>query len=260
VFALLIAAVGSGVRYQRALAAERASAQAAENARWLGQGQKNPHSAAHYGLYAFKPASPLTAIDQGIEPFVGVSVRLEAHTMNDFMHRPAQDGTALARFGELTAALTLQVLLPLLIVLFAFGAFSAERERGTLRQLLASYAHDDATITKDTNVNLIGKRVVNVPRDTASFWSTNELQTGDLAGLKFGGGLLQTDNRLVNNANLFFLPGYVRYDAVVSYRLKSWRVALNIQNLTDKKYFDSAGGVFHPMAPRQFFLNLAYTF
>jgi len=124
----------------------------------------------------------------------------------------------------------------------------------------ASYAHDDATITKDTNVNLIGKRVVNVPRDTASFWSTNELQTGDLAGLKFGGGLLQTDNRLVNNANLFFLPSYVRYDAVVSYRLKSWRVALNIQNLTDKKYFDSAGGVFHPMAPRQFFLNLAYTF
>jgi ABC-2 type transport system permease protein len=134
-FVLLIAAALSGWSYERRLERERAVAQATEQARWLGQGAKNPHSAAHYGIYAFKQPSVLTAIDQGIEPFVGVGVWLEAHNMNQFVYRPAQDGTALTRFGELTAALIAQVLLPLLIVMLAFGAFAVERERGTLQQL-----------------------------------------------------------------------------------------------------------------------------
>ena len=134
---LLIAAIASGWSYQQRLASERAQAQATEQSRWLGQGDKNPHSAAHYGVYAFKPPSALVAVDQGIEPFVGVGVWLEAHNMNQFVHRPAQDGTALTRFGELTAALIAEVLLPLLLILIAFGAFAADRDRGTLRQLLS---------------------------------------------------------------------------------------------------------------------------
>jgi ABC-2 type transport system permease protein len=135
-FALLLAATASGWHYQKELTAERARAQAIEQERWLGQGSKNAHSAAHYGVYAFKPASTLAAIDQGIDPFVGVSVWLEAHHMDQFVYRPAQDGTALTRFGELTAALILQVLMPLVIILLTFSTFAGERERGTLRLLL----------------------------------------------------------------------------------------------------------------------------
>jgi ABC-2 type transport system permease protein len=41
------------------------------------------------------------------------------------------------RFGELSAAVALQMLVPLLIVLLAFGALAGERERGTLRQVLS---------------------------------------------------------------------------------------------------------------------------
>lgn len=136
-FVLLLAAVASGWSYQQRLARERAAAQAAEQERWLQQGPKNPHSAAHYGIYAFKQPTALTAIDQGIEPYVGVSVWLEAHKMNELAHRQAQDGTALTRFGELTAALIAQVLLPLLVILLAHGAFAAEKEKGTLRQLVS---------------------------------------------------------------------------------------------------------------------------
>jgi ABC-2 type transport system permease protein len=134
---LLLAALASGWSYRRTLAAERALAAAEERSRWLGQGRKNAHSAAHYGTYVFRPASALSAIDRGIEPFVGVGTWLEAHHMNQFVHRPAQDGTAITRFGELTAALVGQVLLPLLVVLVGFSAFASERESGTLRQLLS---------------------------------------------------------------------------------------------------------------------------
>ncbi|MEM9868413.1 MAG: hypothetical protein AAF765_12035 [Bacteroidota bacterium] len=38
-------------------------AKTAERAIWDNQGEKNPHSAAHYGTYAFKPKYPLSLVD-----------------------------------------------------------------------------------------------------------------------------------------------------------------------------------------------------
>jgi ABC-2 type transport system permease protein len=135
--ALAGAGLALGVKHYRATQSERERAQAAERATWEKQGVKNPHSAAHFGVYAFKPQLPLGALDCGVEPFTGVAVWLEAHKQNEFRFKPAQDANSLARFGQLMVAAVLQLLAPLLIVLTAFGAFAAEREQGTLRQLLA---------------------------------------------------------------------------------------------------------------------------
>ncbi len=117
--------------------AERDAATAIERENWLGQGDKNPHAASHYGAYVFKPSSPLALIDRGIEPYVGTTFYLEAHAQNHSTHLPAQDATSLRRFGDLTPATGLQLLAPLLVILLAFGALAGERERGTLRQVLA---------------------------------------------------------------------------------------------------------------------------
>ncbi|MDZ7632488.1 MAG: DUF3526 domain-containing protein [Gemmatimonadaceae bacterium] len=83
------------------------------------------------------PAPQLATIDDGVDPYVGVTTWLEAHKQNEFQFRPAQDATSAQRFGALTAATTLQLLVPLLIVLLGFGAFAGEREQGTLRQVLS---------------------------------------------------------------------------------------------------------------------------
>ena len=117
----------------------RAHSQAEELSwnQWLEQGEVNPHSAAHYGIYVFRPVSPLSLVDPGVDPYVGTSTWLEAHYQNPFEHRPVQDTPALARFADLTAATTLQLLVPLLILLMAFQSFAGERERGTLRQALS---------------------------------------------------------------------------------------------------------------------------
>jgi len=117
--------------------AERAAASALERENWLGQGEKNSHSAGHYGVNVFKPTAPLAAFDRGLEPFVGTTVFLEAHRQNQTAFLPAQDATAMRRFGELSSALALQVLVPLLVILLCFGALAGERESGTLRQLLS---------------------------------------------------------------------------------------------------------------------------
>ncbi len=116
---------------------DRIAATALERKNWLEQGKKNSHSAGHYGVNVFKDTSPLALFDRGIEPFVGTVVFLEAHRQNQTAFLPAQDATAMRRFGELSAAVALQVLVPLLIILLAFGSLAGERESGTLRQILS---------------------------------------------------------------------------------------------------------------------------
>lgn len=123
-------------RFEEARALREAAA-AETREQWLAQGTKNPHAAAHYGIYAFKPATPLSLFDPGISDYVGTVALLEAHRQNEFKYKGAQDATALQRFGDLSAAMILQLLIPLLIVLLTFSSISGEREEGTLRQLLS---------------------------------------------------------------------------------------------------------------------------
>jgi ABC-2 type transport system permease protein len=104
---------------------------------WNSQGAKNPHAAAHFGQYAFKPWSPLSLADPGISFYEGTVVWVEAHKQNSAIFMPARDRGIAGRSATLTLAFVLQKLLPLVIILLAFSAFTGERERGTLRQLFS---------------------------------------------------------------------------------------------------------------------------
>ena len=81
---LLLVALLTGWTYQRSVAAEHASAAQQSRETWLAQSSKDPHSAAHYGGYVFKPHGPLTLVDSGVNAYVGVAAWLEAHKQNEF--------------------------------------------------------------------------------------------------------------------------------------------------------------------------------
>lgn len=134
---LLLLALGTGVIERGAAERERLTAERRDRAQWEGQGRKNPHSAAHFGVYALPPSDVLGAFDPGLEAFTGRALWLEAHWQDFFQHRPAEDGGGVQRFAQLSLARVLQLLLPLLVVALLFDAWSGERERGTLRQLLS---------------------------------------------------------------------------------------------------------------------------
>ncbi len=134
---LLVTALLAGWQRFNSYSQIQATAQGSTNTQWLKQGDKNPHTAAHYGNYAFKPLGPLAFFDSGIANYAGTAVFMEAHKQNFAIARPATDTSAVARFGELNGAMILQVLLPLLITFLGFTAFSGERENGTLRQLMS---------------------------------------------------------------------------------------------------------------------------
>jgi ABC-2 type transport system permease protein len=105
-----------------------------ENAKelWLAQGSVNPHNAAHYGTYAFKPQFPLSLIDPGVEKFTGVSIFLEAHSRNEADMVAAADQTGLSRFGDLTPDFILLFIIPLMIIAIGHNTISKEKELGTI--------------------------------------------------------------------------------------------------------------------------------
>lgn len=137
VVGLLITSGVFAFSHANTLADERAEAQAIADQQWDEQGDKNPHAAAHYGTYVFKPTSPLAFIDPGVEASLGVTVKLQAHKRSTLEGAASQDSTAIAHFGSLSPAAILQLILPLLIIGLAFNTWSAERERGTLRQIMS---------------------------------------------------------------------------------------------------------------------------
>ena len=128
-------------------------------------------------------------------------------------------------------------------------------------RLMGSYAYADAYISKDTTVP-VNNRIFNVPRRSASLWTTYDFD-GDLSGWGVGGGVYYVGERAADNTNAFFLPSYTRTDAT-GYRAwdkNRWRLALNVKNVFDKRYFDSGGSFvpLYPQPPRTVLLTLAYT-
>lgn len=137
VVGLLLTALGFGWKNYSTVKREQAAAEADSRRTWEEQGERNPHSAAHFGVYAFKPKVPLSLVDSGLDSYTGRFIWVEAHYQNPSRGRPVEDATALQRFGELTAAGILQLLLPLVIIFLTFDALAGERVSGTLRQVLS---------------------------------------------------------------------------------------------------------------------------
>ncbi|UOQ69255.1 ABC transporter permease [Hymenobacter volaticus] len=137
VLGLLLAATLVGRASYRTLQQERTVAQQTVNEQFHHQPNRHPHRVAHYGSFAFRPKSTLSFLDSGLDSFTGASVFLEAHQQNSVNFSPAQQSGSLIRFGELSVAFVLQLLVPLLIIFLCFSAFTEERESGTLKLLLS---------------------------------------------------------------------------------------------------------------------------
>lgn len=132
---LLVMSIWTSYTYFMSI--QQQHAEARQNARdiWESQEERNPHSAAHFGTYAFKPKYPLSLIDRGVDAYSGISIFLEAHKRNEAQYMAAYDQTGLARFGDLTPDFILLYIIPLLIILIGYNAFTKEKELGTLRLL-----------------------------------------------------------------------------------------------------------------------------
>jgi iron complex outermembrane receptor protein len=126
--------------------------------------------------------------------------------------------------------------------------------------VIATYAHTDAFVSEDNDIPE-GDRLSGIPRNTASLWTTYEIQRGDLQGLGFGLGLVYVDEREAQLPNTDVqLPSYFRTDARLFYRRNNWQAAVNIKNLFDVEYYNTQGFFITPQAPLTVLANISVQF
>ena len=101
--------------------------------------------------------------------------------------------------------------------------------------IIASYAHTDAEVTED-NIIPTGNSLSGVPKNSASLWTTYEIQSGQLQGLGAGIGVNYIGEREGDLDNSFRLGSYFLTNAALFYRQDDWRFALNFKNIFDVDY------------------------
>lgn len=133
---LLYTAITSYITYNKQNEI-RVEAQQKARESWEANPDKHPHRMAHFGTFAFRIKHPLSIFDNGIESYTGNAVYLEAHKQNSVNFSEASFSTGLLRFGELSFAMLLQMVLPLILFFLGFKTIASQKENGTLKIILA---------------------------------------------------------------------------------------------------------------------------
>ena len=106
--------------------------------------------------------------------------------------------------------------------------------------IVASYAFIDAEVTEDDNPEFVGSKLTGIPDNSASLWTTYELQKGSLEGLGFGLGFNLVDERQGGLPNSFSVDSYFLTNAAFFYSRDNWQARLNFDNLFDVDFIESA--------------------
>jgi catecholate siderophore receptor len=124
--------------------------------------------------------------------------------------------------------------------------------------IFSGYTFLDTKILKDTNKAIVGNKIANVPRHSASIWTTYDF----LEKWQVGGGPTYVGGRYSNNANDNRVPGYIRWDSTIAYQItRNIQLRLNSINMTNQLYFDSiSGSKAVPGSGRTFIGSVSFSF
>jgi iron complex outermembrane receptor protein len=133
--------------------------------------------------------------------------------------------------------------------------------------IIAGYSYNDSKVTKGDLKNPWleeGKRPMSSGAENlVNFWATYKFVYGTLKdfGLGFGGNYA-SENAVVNSELLgkFVLPSYTVLNGSVFYGTNKFRVALNINNIANKDYFNGGWGSVNPQKPRNVVASFSYKF
>jgi catecholate siderophore receptor len=126
-------------------------------------------------------------------------------------------------------------------------------------EIVAGYANLDGRILAGTTVPA-GRRVGLVPQGKLSVWTKFALGGGWSAGL----GVIHQSDAYTSTSNTVTLPAFTRTDGAIYYAFADGRtrLALNVENLFDKKYYPTAhnDNNISPGAPRNARLTISTRF
>lgn len=104
-------------------------------------------------------------------------------------------------------------------------------------QASLGYAVQDGEIRSTTTEATAGTRLAKLPRHQFSAWTRYDVTPK----LGFGLGLAHQSSQFATISNAVRLPGFTRLDAAIYYDVsKAFSLQLNVENLTDVRYYPSA--------------------
>jgi iron complex outermembrane receptor protein len=129
--------------------------------------------------------------------------------------------------------------------------------------LIANYAFNNTEVTESSIEEQIGRQFTNAPKNSGNIWTTYTISQHTLKGLKFGLGYkAMSERNTAIGPNNPVLPAFGIWDAMIAYHLQGFDINLNLNNITDKKYFTGSlnnAAAFYGV-PRSFVLTLGYRF
>jgi iron complex outermembrane recepter protein len=111
------------------------------------------------------------------------------------------------------------------------------------------------------NQSIKGYRPTAVSEKIFSIFSNYKIQSGFAEGVSFGIGAVHKGDAYADSLNLYKVPSYTVYNAVVAYKQPKWEATIVLDNLTNKTYYTSptfAGAL--PGSPRSLFASLKFDF
>ena len=109
--------------------------------------------------------------------------------------------------------------------------------------LLANATAQNAVVTSAPQaIATIGHHPQAVPAYMANLWSTYTFSIAGVQGFQVGAGLNYRDRTFSDTTNVNSVPAYVIGNAMVGWESPNWRVALNVRNITNARYFIAANG------------------
>lgn len=112
--------------------------------------------------------------------------------------------------------------------------------------IIGSYTFNSVKITDDNQNGNVGKRYYGAAPNVANLWAKWDTAPGAREGFEFGAGFYAMDRRYGNNDNSWYMPSYVKFDAMAAYRTvvadHDVTFRFNIKNIGDARYFENSNG------------------
>ncbi|UAY53690.1 TonB-dependent receptor [Ferruginibacter albus] len=131
--------------------------------------------------------------------------------------------------------------------------------------VITGFSYNDSKVIKGDDANVwleTGRRpIYSGPKTMANFWATYDF-SNKLKGFGIGfGGNYSSELAILDSkvTGTFVLPSYTVLNASVYYNVNKFRLALNVDNVTNKDYFTGYSTI-NPQKPRNVVVTLGYKF
>ena len=164
----------------------QAAAEKHIRSQWDNLEPMNPHRAAHYGVYVFKPISILNSLDDGVSSITGNVLKLEGHVQNEIVHSEASQSIAISKFGKLKPSIILQYVVPLFLIFLSFGSITNDKETGRMKLIaLQGVSPEKLVLSKSVSIWLYGLMLIMFSALLQSLLGSLALDAGLRLGLTF---------------------------------------------------------------------------